>query len=407
MSHIQQFCWICPFTDCPLFFSTAKDRVDHLSEVHWDNEPYEENDQANIFPSIEAQHLRIPQKISLSDQGNYKVVTGAPEEGQVEICVCKEALAAISPVFKVMVMGSAGLQYRESIQHSATFPEDDPDAFLLIMIIAHKLHDYVPQFMKSSQFYELTVLAHKYDCLKSIMPWMHMWNELRRNGLVKLPSTLGWGSALDLAWIYGDLELFMKMAKHLVRHIVHGEDSHSMLIDGQTIICQITPPEAIDNILQERERKLDQTWTECNVYIDECSVSCGHCRKKQCGTMNSEQTTKAIRELQILPAQMAAHRLPSITAVHQRLGRLTEFNNAGAQCLRGRITLTDRLNCFSVNPVSMTHVELLRNAGIKLGLRTSPYFKGTSRSVAHYAGRGQVDDVLPGYFFDEDDDMTM
>jgi hypothetical protein len=54
-------------------------------------------------------------------------------------------------------------------------PEDDPEAILLLLRIAHLQFKLIPKHIDHNLLYHLAITCDKYDCVELVRPWLSGW----------------------------------------------------------------------------------------------------------------------------------------------------------------------------------------------------------------------------------------
>lgn len=136
------------------------------------------------------------------------------------IRVSSHAFKQASRVWRAMISGGT---WKESSMAVIKLPEDNPDAMLLILRIAHLHFDHVPTTMEQDELYHVAVLCDKYDCIGLLRPWAHSWTKDRW-----LSFGLYEPGVLIIAWAFGlDAVLRQEVVK-VVRE--------SKATDGQALV---------------------------------------------------------------------------------------------------------------------------------------------------------------------------
>ncbi|KAH8744166.1 hypothetical protein F5882DRAFT_127702 [Hyaloscypha sp. PMI_1271] len=158
--------------------------------------------------STQENSRRPPQKYTLSIGGDFTVVLGTEEEGQVEVLVFSQALCMSSPVWEKICSNG----FDETTQRRATFAHDDADAMLLLLHIAHLKFAHVPTNMSRTDLVVIAKVCEKYDNGMLLRPWMRGWiAEHKKNWNESKPEKL-----LLVFWVFGDASGFERAAKRLV-----------------------------------------------------------------------------------------------------------------------------------------------------------------------------------------------
>jgi len=117
------------------------------------------------------------------------------------------------------------------------FREDDPDALLLLLRIAHLDFVSVKKRLSVEELYNLAILCDKYDCVHLIKPWVDEW--YRDAELLRIVGESS--KRLFIAWSFGRIESFEIAASALLTQ--GGMDENGQLVDlkGQAV-PEVMPP---------------------------------------------------------------------------------------------------------------------------------------------------------------------
>ena len=149
----------------------------------------------------------------LHDGGDALLLIG-PEENCQPVLVSKTVLALASPVWKAMFDRR---QWAESTATEIPFPDDDAEAMLIVLRIAHLRFAELP--LKSGLSLEdllhLAVICDKYDVVQLVRPFLnlHQWHEgLVPNVKARVNCHPSW---LFIAWTFGWSDIFDSLAEYL------------------------------------------------------------------------------------------------------------------------------------------------------------------------------------------------
>jgi len=153
-------------------------------------------------PIGEREKRPVQSKTYFDRDGDLTLVVGP--DGS-ECVVCPRALARGSPVFKSMLFGGFSESKPSEGEWIVKLPEDDPEAFILLLHILHGQYHKVPGGLSEERLYEVTVLADKYDLTSSLRPWTKCWLDYLKDidRAAENQAMRIW-----IAWELGDLELF-------------------------------------------------------------------------------------------------------------------------------------------------------------------------------------------------------
>ncbi|QDS73114.1 hypothetical protein FKW77_001026 [Venturia effusa] len=162
--------------------------------------------------------------------------------------VSRDTMCMASPVWSAML--SRDGQFCEAARKEVTFADDDPDALLLILQIAHLQFQEAYEVMELEELLEVAILCDKYDTVAMVRPFIPRWVEpFLRRGYDELS---GDEEYLTIAWTFGYHNEFEGFAKYLVEHIRTNDRGHCVNEKGRIIGWKM-PPDIIENLLAIRE----------------------------------------------------------------------------------------------------------------------------------------------------------
>ncbi|KAF7896493.1 hypothetical protein EAF00_006507 [Botryotinia globosa] len=107
------------------------------------------------------------------------------------------------------------------------FTEDNPEALLILLQIAHLKFSDIPSQLPYEVLYHIATLCDQYDCRRLVKPWIQGWLKDEANEAY-LPHYEGW---LWVAYYFGRKEIFYHMMKILALRLEIGKDGKFMLLD--------------------------------------------------------------------------------------------------------------------------------------------------------------------------------
>ena len=140
-----------------------------------------------------------------------------PELDDVKIRVSSRHMALASPVFqsrldKNKFSEGCTLQSEGSVQVS--FPDDDPDAFLVLLNVIHGLTRAVDRHPDLELLTQLAILVDKYQCLQTVEVFAEIWidNLLDDVGLPEAytDDVIPW---LFISWVFESADIFQNMTR--------------------------------------------------------------------------------------------------------------------------------------------------------------------------------------------------
>jgi hypothetical protein len=194
--------------------------------------------------------------VSLSDTSDRTIIVGKAENGQRIYNVQSLVMTMTSPVWKAMFNPGRFLEGNPDVP--VEFPDDDPDALLILLRIIHFQNSLVPKELPSfDSLVKIAELCDKYDTVNVVRPhlesWMRPW--------IAFCLEPGYERWLFIAWTFGCPKIFDALAASLILDTeIHDNDnirrsqnlvsSSGILQDGATpleswISCGPAPPEIV------------------------------------------------------------------------------------------------------------------------------------------------------------------
>lgn len=166
-------------------------------------------------PEVESQNRRPT--IVLCDQGDAILLIG-PENDQQPVLVSRIVMSLASSVWKAMFCRE---QWTESTATELSLPEDNVDAMLIALRIAHLKFKDLPSENELSfeAFLDLAVLCDKYDLIQLVRPFvdLHGWaKEHLKSVAMGINYSASW---LFICWTFGYEESFASLANKLVKRV--------------------------------------------------------------------------------------------------------------------------------------------------------------------------------------------
>ena len=155
------------------------------------------------------------------DQGDLHVKAGSAGSGII-IRVHSTLLKMASPVFKAM-LGPAFMEGATSYtaDNPLHLPDDDPQSMTLLCAVLHHQCDATYDF---NQLGGLTVLADKYQCTRSIKPFVSsLLGPMCSSDPLQRQSCIGdqgicIEDLMSIAYLVQDQRMFWRASKHIVAH---------------------------------------------------------------------------------------------------------------------------------------------------------------------------------------------
>ena len=107
--------------------------------------------------------------VHVDPSGNLTLIVG-PEDNQKTFTVSSAAMCLASPVWRAMLDPKGHFLEAHSSDRKVSFPDDNPEALLLLLNVIHLQFLKVPQTLPTEELYEVAVLCDKYDTVTVVRP---------------------------------------------------------------------------------------------------------------------------------------------------------------------------------------------------------------------------------------------
>lgn len=168
--------------------------------------------------------------------------------------VAKPIMCIASPVWRAMLTGKfmeASVQNRE-----IPFVDDDPEALLTVLRIAHHRTHEVTKVLELGQLVSIATVCDKYDTVAMCRPYIENWV---RPFIAEQPESQppylrpGWEAWLWCAWVFGYEETFRQLVSKLQAEICTDEEGSCLAPTGlprrHKVLEANMPPEITGKIL--------------------------------------------------------------------------------------------------------------------------------------------------------------
>ncbi|KAE9961194.1 hypothetical protein BLS_003306 [Venturia inaequalis] len=131
--------------------------------------------------------------------------------------VSRTVMCIVSPVWRAMLAG----RFKEANVQNRDIPliDDDPEALLTVLRIAHHRSYEVPKALTLSQLVNIATICDKYDTVAMCRPYIGIWAtpyiETVNHSQQALYLSPGNESWLWCAWVFGYQETFSKLVNKL------------------------------------------------------------------------------------------------------------------------------------------------------------------------------------------------
>ncbi|KAJ8609575.1 hypothetical protein MRB53_039026 [Persea americana] len=116
--------------------------------------------------------MAVPAPSWRSDEADLTLVAGSKGNAKA-FAVVSTSMRLLSPVFRRMLQVRGG--FSEGQSSTIRLPEDNPNALLILIKLAHAQIASIPQALEASTLCDLALLADKYDVLSKLRPWIQTW----------------------------------------------------------------------------------------------------------------------------------------------------------------------------------------------------------------------------------------
>jgi hypothetical protein len=136
------------------------------------------------------------------------------------IACSKSVLILLSPVLRAMITG--GFREGSAETTEIELPEDDPDAFLLILQIGHLKFADLPDDYSIQKIYQLSKVCDKYDIIGPIRPFLEKYLEPHvEDDSIEDDDSGEW---LSISWVFGFEELYHLVLDRIVFKCHYSDD---------------------------------------------------------------------------------------------------------------------------------------------------------------------------------------
>ncbi|KAN0096845.1 hypothetical protein V8E51_015650 [Hyaloscypha variabilis] len=208
-----------------------------------------------------------PQSLFTFKNGDVRIIV-THEGERIVGKVSSHAMALVSPVWENFIYNPRKTSSKDTLPNAATtasnshkdlrtpaeevdFSEDDSEALLTLLRIAHLQFSSISPAMHYEQLLNLAVLCNQYLCANIVRPWLGLWlkDEYSQSMLQ------GQENWLFIAWTFGRYSVFKYIATKMVTEITTGEDSRCLTSDGNEI-SEPMPPGIVESILAIRDKTI-------------------------------------------------------------------------------------------------------------------------------------------------------
>jgi len=192
------------------------------------------------------------QTVVLHDGGDALLLIG-PEECPRAVRASKMVMSLASPVWKAMFERR---QWSESTATDIPFPDDDADAMLIVLRIAHLRFKEIPSKggLSLEDLFQVAIICDKYDTVGLVRPFMdlHGWTE---NLVPDIESRTRCDPSWSfIAWTFGYDHSFDALVRHLALTVSLGVDDQPELEDNSEMNPDDLPSDILGKMLEQQLR---------------------------------------------------------------------------------------------------------------------------------------------------------
>lgn len=177
-----------------------------------------------------------PSTVSLDPWGDLKIIATDRDQQPKTFVASSSVMRLASSVWRVMFDPQGRFREAQGSQEEIPLPDDDADALLIVLRIAHLAWREVPESISFDNLADLAVLCDKYDVIHLVRPWLARWQSRPR----LLETSPGHEERLFIAWTFGDYISFVTHAKNLVLSC-KTDDTGRLTCGGKAVALGFAP----------------------------------------------------------------------------------------------------------------------------------------------------------------------
>lgn len=180
-------------------------------------------------------YLALTSTIEIDPAGDLRLLVKHGAQ-QITFQVSSKVMTLASPVWRTMLDPTGPFKESQSDNGEITFPDDNSEALLILLLAAHVRFPDVPQELWYEQLLNVCILCDKYDCIALVRPWLPRWQAHQ----LWLDSSIYHGEWLFICWTTGDQTNFERFARHYVR--TSSADVWKQFVDQPKLLGAVIPP---------------------------------------------------------------------------------------------------------------------------------------------------------------------
>ena len=135
-----------------------------------------------------------------------------------------KAMSMASPVWRIMLDPKGPFRESQPENNEVTFPDDDAEALLILLLAAHLRFQHVPHELCLDQLLAVCTACDKYDCVELIRPWISGWQACQSRPAGQAMRA----KQLFIAWTTGDEAAFERAARSFVNLSTADDFNHQL-----------------------------------------------------------------------------------------------------------------------------------------------------------------------------------
>ena len=160
--------------------------------------------------TVETAEDQTSSTIYLDSSGDLRVLVKDIGDEWKTLIVSSNPMCLASPVWRAMLNPKS--HFREAERQEVEFPDDNLDALLIVLRVAHLKFRDLPKSLSFDGLVNLAVVSDKYDTVGIVRPWLPQWLA----PWYKESCSPGYEEWLSIAWTFGDFATFQKVTRHLI-----------------------------------------------------------------------------------------------------------------------------------------------------------------------------------------------
>lgn len=283
--------------------------------------------------------------VHLDPSGDLTLFIGEATDTQATAIVSSRAICLASPIWRAMLNPDNSFKESNPANQEITFPEDDAEAFMILLNIAHLQFLNVPSNIENvRKLLNIAILCDKYDTVTLVRPWLPRWNDV----ISSIGRDESFEERLFISWTFGDVTTFESITAALVKCSTTDETGQCLYYSG--IILEHNMPLGVvgecvsgfvlflfsakvlyneESILEARQIALKLLLQLCYDFIDHFEVN--NCRassqQEMCNSMILGSRILELKKVGFWPQRMVVSKYKA--SVLSLAMQLLQFSSLG------------------------------------------------------------------------------